>query len=480
MQPPRPQLFPRRIGWAFAGVILLFLLVTGFSAWSFPDSARRDRDEGLNLMKARLVSSGYRLYADIWSDQPPAYTYALIGWGKLFDDRVSTLRTLSTLFSALALAMAGLLVWRWSGGDRIALIAGLVTVVLIVGTRQYEKLSSAVMIGLPAVAVAMLSVFLVTLATTSRMPLAMVLATLGGVVFALSMQIKLFTFILIPMTVAVIMRAEDGRRSRLVLSIAWTLGLVATMAIFFAVWGSAWRDQLIAPHVNSRAISLTDNLVALLSRLAEDLPVTAAAIVGLILAGPAARRAAFPAVLWVITSLIVLANAKPLWTHHRIMLTIPLAMITGICLARFARDSNLFNPFKIAVAIIVVAGLVRTSAVMIQRRIDSKDRTLDAFYQQLQDQSPRPRWIVSDDPHPVYAAGLVVPPEIAVLSAKRLWSAGDVESLLTQTIDKYKPPLVYLSRHLYSPQFHAHLQPSYEKIAGNGETHLYRLKSPEP
>lgn len=464
------------MGWAFTSVILLFLLVTGFSAWSFPDSARRDRDEGLNLMKARLVASGYRLYTDIWSDQPPGYTYALIGWGKLFNDRVSTLRTLSTLFSTLALAMAGLLVWRWSGRDRTALIAGLVTVILVVGTRQYEKLSSAVMIGLPAVAVALLSVFLVTLATTSRKPLALGLAVLGGVVFALSMQIKLFTFILIPMTLAVIWRNEEQRRSRLLLTTVWALALGTTMAILFAVWGSAWRDQLIAPHVNTRAITLTDNLVALLSRLAEDLPVTAAAIVGLILAGPAARRAAFPAILWVVTSLIVLANAKPLWTHHRIMLTIPFAMITGICLAQFSRDSNLFNPFKLAVAIILVVGLVRTSTVMIQRRIDAKDRTLDAFYEQLADQTPRPKWIVSDDPHPVYASGLCVPPEIAVLSAKRLWKNGDVESLLGQTIDKYDPPLVYLSRHLYSPEFHARLQRSYEKIAGNAETHLYRSK----
>lgn len=472
----RPQYRPRHVGWFFLPVALSLLLVTGAWALSYPDRDRIDRDEGLNLMKARLVARGYHLYTDIWSDQPPAYTYALVGWGKLFNDDVSTLRTLSALFSTLAMTMVGLIVWRWSGTDQTGLIAGLTTLLLLLGTRQYLKLSSAIMIGLPAIAVALIAVLLVTLAGNQRTVISLPLCLAGGVIFALSMQIKLFTFILIPMTLGVIWRDGKTTGRSAIMSLAWGIGLCSMTAIMFCLWGSAWREQLIAPHVGSRTSTFAGNLVALLARLAEDFPITIAAVAGLILAGSAARRAAFPAILWVITSLIVLANAKPLWSHHRVMLTIPFTIIIGICLALFRRESRVFKPFQWVVAGIVIAGVIRVGIVMARSRDDAAEPVLQTFHQALRENAPSSRWVVSDDPHPVYAAGLCVPPEIAVLSAKRLWIEGDIERLIGRSIDRYQPRLVYLSRHQYSDQFHTDLQRRFEKIAGDAQSHLYRRR----
>ena len=39
-----------------------------------------DPDEGNNVIKALMLSKGHALYSEIWSDQPPLFTYMLRGW----------------------------------------------------------------------------------------------------------------------------------------------------------------------------------------------------------------------------------------------------------------------------------------------------------------------------------------------------------------------------------------------------------------
>jgi len=56
-------------------VIAILLL---FPIWS---SFQLDADEGVNLGKAMLLDKGFKLYTDIWSDQPPVLTYILAGLG---------------------------------------------------------------------------------------------------------------------------------------------------------------------------------------------------------------------------------------------------------------------------------------------------------------------------------------------------------------------------------------------------------------
>jgi hypothetical protein len=78
---------------------------------------------------------------------------------------------------------------------------------LVIGARAVPKLSMSVMIGLPAVSVALLSVWLILAGTRTKwgawlMPLA------GGL-FACSMQIKLFTFILAPMAICILWKKSQ-------------------------------------------------------------------------------------------------------------------------------------------------------------------------------------------------------------------------------------------------------------------------------
>ncbi len=85
LAPPSPL---RRLGEAAArhGWLTFPLLFAVFVSvlcpwWSVYEF---DVDEGFNMAKAVLVANGFRLYADVWSDQPPLLTW-LLAARELFD-----------------------------------------------------------------------------------------------------------------------------------------------------------------------------------------------------------------------------------------------------------------------------------------------------------------------------------------------------------------------------------------------------------
>ncbi|HWP41204.1 MAG TPA: glycosyltransferase family 39 protein, partial [Tepidisphaeraceae bacterium] len=125
------------------------VLILGCLARSF----EYDTDEGLNLMKSLLMLRGHRLYSEIWSDQPPLFTCLLTWLFKLSGPSVMPARM-------LVLAFSGLLLWTMYQtlsileDRRFALVAAL----LLAGSTWYALFSFSVMIGLPALSLAMMSI----------------------------------------------------------------------------------------------------------------------------------------------------------------------------------------------------------------------------------------------------------------------------------------------------------------------------------
>ena len=60
-------------------------------------------DEGVNLMKSMLMDNGYKLYGQIWSDQPPLFSYLLAGVMRITGYNVAPARTLVLIFACLLL-----------------------------------------------------------------------------------------------------------------------------------------------------------------------------------------------------------------------------------------------------------------------------------------------------------------------------------------------------------------------------------------
>jgi hypothetical protein len=447
---------------------LVYFVVGSIWIASMPELARLDRDEGFNLMKADLVQRGYRLYREIWSDQPPLFTHLLVAWRRVFGESDSAARMLVLTMTSIGLACAGRLATWFAGGRTLA---GALTVLLLIGARSYPKLSMAVMIGLPAISTALAAIVLLRWSTTLRW--GWVIVPVSGGLFAASMQIKLFTFILAPMLFATyfVSRRRDGQRPAIDLVLLLSaFAVVSYLAGPFREPG--WQQQLVRTHVKTGLATDDTQLQALrsvLMRFIEDAPLMLAMAAGLYAAGRATARRCLPALAWIIASVIVLSQANPLWGHHRVMFSIPAAMIAGACLAevwsrsRAAPRRDMPTGLAFASAGLAFAyGLAQVTGSIIG--LGRGDDTNDAeIVDRLRRDRDRIRWVISDDPHIVHAAGLVVPPETAVLSLKRL-QRDLTEDRFAQIIDRYQPEVIILARHTYTPEFVQRVTRGYELV----------------
>jgi 4-amino-4-deoxy-L-arabinose transferase-like glycosyltransferase len=104
---------------ALIGLLVLFFL------WQFNHlgGSYWDTDEGLNLMKARMVQLGYPLYTEVWADQPPGFTALLILAFDLFGPSVAVGRTLTLLHATLCLLAVAWMVRELGGGWSGALMS---------------------------------------------------------------------------------------------------------------------------------------------------------------------------------------------------------------------------------------------------------------------------------------------------------------------------------------------------------------------
>src|SRR6266498_5282182 len=170
-------------------VALLFLAFT-FSYYPFREKLQYDTDEGLNLMRSMLVELGHPLYSEVSSDQPPLFNQILALVFRAVGFEVNAARLLVLLFSTLLVwACAQFLQITWGK------LAAILFLPLIIMTPRYLDLSVSVMIGVPSIALAVVSMLFVTLWHQQRKNLWLVLS---GFMLAMSVLIKLFTGLLAP------------------------------------------------------------------------------------------------------------------------------------------------------------------------------------------------------------------------------------------------------------------------------------------
>ena len=151
-----------------------------------------DADEGVDLLKSVLVAQGSRLYTDVWSDQPPLFTYLIAAIFRLLGVKLNVVRLMVLMFSC-ALFWAAVQYLRAFWGTPHAIVGGLVLILL----PSYLRLSVSIMIGLPAIALALLSLLAISHWHKEGRRLWLVLS---GLALALSVMTKLFTGLLAPLS----------------------------------------------------------------------------------------------------------------------------------------------------------------------------------------------------------------------------------------------------------------------------------------
>ena len=135
--------------WALGILIALFALwqvnhLKGFN-WGY--------DEGVHLMIARLVWSGYKPYSEVSATQGPLFVYSIaLGFGLLGTSAAAC--RLVTVFYAVIGLMAVALAAQELGGW----LSSLSAVVLLMLAPEFGRLSKAAMADVPALSMAALAI----------------------------------------------------------------------------------------------------------------------------------------------------------------------------------------------------------------------------------------------------------------------------------------------------------------------------------
>ena len=131
--------------------VILTILLTAFfliqSCVPLRTAVQIGADEGFELAKATLSLKGYRLYSEVWNDQPPLHTFLITQILKHMSPSVLGPRLLTLVFAAVLLASVFFISLRVSG----LLVATLATALLIV-SPGFIELSSSCMLEIPALA----------------------------------------------------------------------------------------------------------------------------------------------------------------------------------------------------------------------------------------------------------------------------------------------------------------------------------------
>jgi 4-amino-4-deoxy-L-arabinose transferase-like glycosyltransferase len=414
-------------------------------------------NEGINFIKGGLVANGFTLYDQIWNDQPPGLTLMLAAIHRVFPFDIGISRAVIIAFSSLMLWALFRIVRRSSG----ALAAWSAVAVLGLST-QFLFFSVAVTIGHPAVALAVCALDQAMISVTEKSRWRLVAA---GVLFGLSLQIKMFTALALPSLIcAILLFAKAPSESRRGRAVAVAMAVIlATFLLFVLTFHEPFVDQLFMPHWNEARSDTYEEgesgwihfgLLLALQPVLLGLGVLGAIAV---LRRPREIEATnLIPILWLFLAVVVFATHKPVTPRHLIMTMVPLAWLGGIAvstLAHWIETTRMHLPSRRAFVTIVLAALLVAAAWTPIRfgTVTPQRSPIAVIMERLKIDAASEGWVVTDEAIEAYRAKVLVPPELAVFSLKRIRQGYLPAEMIMNAINEYQPSVVRFSRFPVDP-----------------------------
>lgn len=469
--------------WALGKNLPLLLPMVFFAAmflfYPFRAIFEYNYDEGGELMKSLLLARGYSLYSEIWSDQPPLLTYLLAGGIRAFNFSVDDGRILIILFSTALLAGAAHILRIGWGAWHAA--AGVLLIILL---PFYVPLSAAVMRGLPAIALAVLSLSSLMVWHATRKRLFLVFSAL---ILCLSVFTKLFTLILVPMYALGILVdgwARAGWRSLLIWSFSFAVFCLAAISLLV---GLDNLDMLMITHLEAREMLKINTTIS--GWLVESWPVFILAGVGGLLMLLKRRWTSLYLIAWVCGAYLLLTLHSPVFFHQQLLVTVPAAMLAGIALGEVPAIIRLRPIFNSRTLLAVLA--LASFSVYLALRLPStlpdfyhlpsiQEKAINSPWQQqtqvflikMANRAPETHWVVTDIPMYAFRVGLINPPYISFVTAKRLSTLELTEEKIIALIQEYQPEQVLIGRREF-PKVKQYLETDYRLLYNRGKRYLY-------
>jgi hypothetical protein len=441
--------------------ILWFGILTVLLFDSVRSALEIGADEHFELSKGLLWANGYKLYNQVWNDQPPLHTVMLGQLFRLFGASIALARGFAVCFGILLFAGNFHLV-----KNRFGSLAAWITTACLLAAPCVLVLSVSVMLEVPAMAGGLLALWPLH-RWSSNYRLNQLGLVGSAVILAGALQIKFTACIFVPALCLEIVlltreRFPSGWTKKAISNLLiWGASVVACLLVLGVLLGSgysqAWTSHFSQQTLQSSEARQFKFSFDLLLGHTEALLGTA---LGLCVAvfRREWRPCAFPCAL-LGTVGIVHTIYYPWWWYYYLHFAIPLAWISGYGVSRLIRiavntfSNRLLNSLlgtfcKLA----VVTGLVGAMVIKGGGRLVSEIERLrdlprvekNQMISKMKEFACVTRWVYT--PSTIYAfhAGLIVPPELAILVKKRFWSGNITKENITSIVERYQPEQILL------------------------------------
>jgi len=422
-----------------------------------------------------------------FAHHPPLFTVLLSWWFS-----VAAARILVALFSALLLWSFYLLL-----RNTLTTFAAASATLLLVLSTFYLRLSGAVMIGLPALALAVVSISFLVIGKQRWWTL-----IVAALFIALALETKLFVAALSPAICLHLCLTTTSHTTtptfvqRLVRPLVW---LTVTAIAFFALSFSfhAWDfgmllDTHFGAQTRSRLVFAEESRKFLADFFRQQPIYLTLASIGVLYACWQRNRNVILPLTWFVTVIVGFAFHRPLWYHHITLLTIPLLWLSAFSIEAWVQAiQGLTRKPQSAQrrwAMALVGSAVALCAVIfyypspLPQRLAQAASLYRPLYiweisHQLQiDAQAQPGFVFTDRPFYAFQAGLPVAPPLAAISRKRLESGNITEADMLVVLEKYKPQYVVLERFTdnYSAAVMREINRHYELVLQIAPGYYYR------
>jgi len=429
--------------WPLVVELVLLLGLTGVVAFVFGRSlhAASGDNEGVYLASLDALEHGQRLGSQVFASQPPGFYVLLEAERALFGGSVLAMRV-----AMLVLALIGCLSAYYVGRCLAGPLGGFLAIALLATPVQVEDEAVRIHADFPSVALSLVAIALAMFAVRRKEGAGLVAATLAGGALAAAIAIKLLAAVTVVPVLAIMLRHRVGRLA-LWLGAGAVAVVAALLGAYATVLGPLW-DDVVRFHVKAQSVpidgaprDLGGNFLKVVGVLTEShrlrspfLWLVLVGAVGTLLAWR--RRQLFDALplwLWAAASGAFLIWHRPLWGHDVVILTVSLALASGVGLATLLVESRLVLRAAAAACLLVMAA---TIAHHFQRAPVGESAGIEWAAAIIRTRTPERSEVVSDLPIIPFLADRRQPGALVDTSSTRLGSGWLTRAEILRTIDR--------------------------------------------
>ena len=444
---------------------VFFLCVAGFmlnSRKTIFSAIQIGTSEHHELIKSSIWAKDPGLIDKLWNDQPLLHTVILGFAFRHFGNDVGTARGVALVFTLILLVAIFFTTYRHLGAT-----AGCLSVFAVFAAPHIFQLSISAMLEVPSFAIAMVSLMMLEIWFRKGKVIWLIASAIS---FAVSLNIKWTSAIVGPALLCeLFIMARDREKVGLTGSvpkilITWVIVVFFLFLVLTFIIGPKLDSTLESHFSDGTRNNYITKIFSLWSVIGftdlieghpESLLIVCLGIwVALIPGG--FRLVAFP-LTWLISALVIHSVNRPFWYYYYLHLAIPIGLIASVSISKFidgsqnsqmSRCVRLTNIIKRSLAIITFSftisiGIFRLSTSIASLQEIPVIENVDLI-KVMRQYAPYTNWIYTRSTIFAFHAGMVPPPEIAILPTKRFWSGQIDDDGIIKVVERYQPEALLL------------------------------------